>query len=165
LTTESRALRTGIGFDAHRLVEDRALVLGGIRITHARGLAGHSDGDVLLHAIADAVLGALALPDIGTRFPDTDPAHKDADSKVLLRDVLNEVGKARYRVVNLDCILVCDSPTIGPYSMAMRESIAELVGVPADAVGLQAKTTEGTRLAIENESIAAFATVLLTRSE
>ena len=120
---------------------------------------------MLLHAIADAVLGALALPDIGTRFPDTDPAYRDADSRVLLRDVMTEVGKAGYQVANVDCILVCDAPAIGPRSAAIRESIAGLVGVPAGSVGLKAKTTEGTRLAIENQSIAAFAAVMLVDSE
>lgn len=157
--------RIGIGLDAHMLVEDRTLVLGGIRVPHTHGLAGHSDGDVLLHAVADALLGALALPDIGTRFPDTDPAYKDADSRALLRDVAREVGRAGYRVVNLDCILVCDSPTIGPHSTSIRESIAGLIGATVDAVGLQAKTTEGTGLAIRNQSIAALATVMLARSE
>lgn len=165
MNTESRALRTGIGFDAHGLVKGRVLVLGGIRVPHTHGLAGHSNGDVLLHAVADALLGALALPDIGTRFPDTDPAYKDADSRLLLRDVVGEVGRAGYRVVNLDCILVCDTPAIGPHSAAMRQSIAELTGVASEAVGLKAKTTEGTGLAIKGQSIAAFATVLLACSE
>jgi len=147
------------------LVEGRDLVLGGTKVPHTHGLAGHSDGDVLIHAVADALLGALALPDIGTRFPDTDPAYRDADSRVLLRDVAREVDRAGYRVANLDCILVCDSPAIGPRATAIRESIAGLIGVDSGVVGLKAKTTEGTGLAIKNQSIAAFATVMLARSE
>lgn len=156
-------MRIGIGFDAHQLVRERVLLLGGIAIPHTHGLTGHSDGDVLLHAVADALLGALALPDIGTRFPDTDAAYEGADSRALLREVMDDVTRAGYGVTNLDCVLICDAPAIAPHSDAIRASVAALVGVEADAVGLKAKTTEGTGLAIKDRSIAAFASVLLAR--
>ncbi len=157
--------RTGVGFDAHRLATGRPFVLGGVPIPHELGLAGHSDGDVLLHAVTDALLGACGLPDIGTRFPDNDPAWKDADSAVLLGEVRNDVAARGWAVVNVDCVVVCDRPRLAPHAAAVRTSLARLLGVPADHVGVKAKTTEGTRLAEPGESVAAFATVLLTRGE
>jgi len=155
--------RIGIGFDAHNLRPGRRLVLGGTVLPCRLGLAGHSDGDVLLHAITDALLGALALPDIGTLFPDTDPNSKGAASTIFLNAALGRMQRAGYRLLNLDCILVCDRPRLSPYAQAIRTNIARLLGTTAAAVGLKAKTSEGTRLALPNKSIAAFATVLLCR--
>jgi 2-C-methyl-D-erythritol 2,4-cyclodiphosphate synthase len=161
---KSSTLRIGLGFDAHRLVRARPLRLGGVLIPGSLGLAGHSDADVLLHALTDAVLGACALPDIGARFPDTDPALRGADSAELLKQVWRLVRRRHYRLINADMILICDRPRIGPHAGAIRELIAGLLGVKPEAIGLQAKTTEGTMLALKGRSIAALATVLLERS-
>lgn len=158
-----RQLRTGLGFDAHRLARGRRLVLGGVEVPHRTGLAGHSDADVLLHALADALLGACALPDIGIIFPDTDPTLHDADSAGLLKQVCRRIRRRGFRPINVDCVLVCDAPRIQPHTSAIRESIAALLAIPAGAVGLKAKTTEGTRLAQKNCSIAALVTVLVER--
>lgn len=153
--------RIGIGFDAHRLKSGRKLILGGIHIPHPLGLAGHSDADALLHAVADALLSTAALPDIGTLFPDTDPRFKDADSKELLRQAYARVRAKGCRVCHLSCVLVCDHPKLSAYVADIRASIARILRVPNDAVGLSAKTTEGTQLALKNKSIAAFATCLV----
>ncbi len=155
-------VRIGIGFDAHKLVNGRPLILGGITIPFDRGLAGHSDGDVLLHALMDALLGAAALPDIGTRFPDTDPAYRDANSALLLDEVMASIREQGYNVVNTDLIVVCDRPKLAEHAAAIRAGIAARLGVAETDVGFKAKTTEGTALAIADRSIAALATVLLT---
>jgi 2-C-methyl-D-erythritol 2,4-cyclodiphosphate synthase len=156
-------LRIGIGFDAHAFTEDRRLVLGGVVIPDSPGLAGHSDADVLLHALMDAILGAAALPDIGTLFPDTDAAYRDADSTELLKQVRRRATRAGYRIVNVDCVLVCDKPRLIPHVAAIRTNLARLLRIPEDCVGLKAKTTEGTRLAIPGRSIAAMVTSLLLK--
>jgi 2-C-methyl-D-erythritol 2,4-cyclodiphosphate synthase len=156
--------RIGIGFDAHELRRGRPLVIGGVRIRSEIGLLGHSDADVLLHAVTDALLGALALPDIGTLFPDTDPAWRDADSAKLLLHAYRRVRARGYKVANLDCVVICDRPKIAPHAPAIRGRIAGLLGTAIGCVGLQAKTTEGTRLALRQKSIAALTTVLLARS-
>lgn len=132
-----------------------------MHIPNCKGLAGHSDADVLLHAVTDALLGALALPDIGTLFPDTDPKYKDFDSAALLQEVVREVTARGWRVANLDCLVICDRPRLSPLAQRIRAGIADLLQVSPDAVGLQAKTCEGTMLAIPGRSIAAMATVLL----
>jgi 2-C-methyl-D-erythritol 2,4-cyclodiphosphate synthase len=136
-------------------------MLGGVHIASRLGLRGHSDADVLLHALIDALLGALALPDIGTLFPDTDPKWKDASSGLMLKDVYRRVRTAGYQLVNADCVLVCDQPKLQPHYAAIRESTACLLNVPIDRIGLKAKTTEGTLLALKRKSIAAFAIVLV----
>jgi len=153
--------RTGLGFDAHELVAGRRLMLGGVHIPSKLGLAGHSDADVLLHALTDALLGALALPDIGALFPDTDAKWKDAASELMLKGTYQRVRAKGFRLVNADCVLVCDQPKLVPHSVAIRASIARMLGVPVDRIGLQAKTTEGTRLALKRKSIAAMAIVLV----
>ncbi len=155
--------RTGLGFDAHELVAGRRLMLGGVHIPSKLGLAGHSDADVLLHALTDALLGALALPDIGALFPDTDAKWKNAPSELMLRGAYQRVRAKGFRLLNADCVLVCDQPKLVPHSVAIRTSIARMLDVQPDLVGLQAKTTEGTRLALKRKSIAAFATVLVAR--
>jgi 2-C-methyl-D-erythritol 2,4-cyclodiphosphate synthase len=156
-------VRTGLGFDAHRLVPGRRLKLGGVIIPHPKGLAGHSDADVLLHALIDALLGAMAEPDIGTRFPDTDPAFKDADSTKLLAEVLETVTARGFSVLNASCVLVCDEPKLVPHAASIRARLAELLSIDAGRVGLSAKTAEGTQLAIPGQSIAALVTVLVAK--
>ena len=138
-------------------------MLGGIRIPSQFGLLGHSDADVLLHALTDALLGALALPDIGSLFPDSDPKWKDAGSSLMLADAYQRVRSRGFRLINADCILVCDLPRLQPHYVAIRESIAGVLGVSPDRVGLKAKTTEGTLLAIQRKSMAAMAVVLIER--
>jgi len=138
-------------------------VLGGVRVPSALGPTGHSDGDVLLHALTDALLGAVAAPDIGTLFPDTDPKLQGADSARFLRRALALVRRAGTRVANADCVVVCDRPKLAPLAPAIRRNLARLLGIPAGRVGLQAKTTEGTRLAEPDRSIAVFAAVLVER--
>lgn len=133
-------------------------MIGGIAISHDKGLGGHSDGDVLLHAITDALLGALAAPDIGTLFPPSDPKWKRADSAVFLREAMNRVRDAGYSIANIDSSLILSSPKIGPHSAAIRARVAELLGVDADCVGLKAKTPEG--LNLENAAIAHVVVVL-----
>ncbi len=136
-------LRVGIGYDIHRLVEGRRLVVGGIEIDHPKGLLGHSDADVVLHAVTDALLGAAGLPDLGDLFPDTDPKYKDADSRVLLRDAMERVRARGFAPVNVDLIVHAEQPKLTPYKRRMGDSIAELIGVPAENVSVKAKTNEG----------------------
>jgi 2-C-methyl-D-erythritol 2,4-cyclodiphosphate synthase len=142
----------------------RRLMLGGIQIPSELGLLGHSDADALLHALIDALLGALSLPDIGSLFPDTDARWKDASSGLMLKDAYRRVRARGYRLVNADCILVCDQPKLQPHYAAIRESIACLLAMPIDRIGLKAKTTEGTLLALKRKSIAAMAVVLVEGS-
>jgi 2-C-methyl-D-erythritol 2,4-cyclodiphosphate synthase len=147
-TTKDRrpTTRIGYGFDSHEFRSGIPLKIGGITLAHDKGLGGHSDGDVLLHAITDALLGAVAAPDIGTLFPPSDPKWKGADSVVFLREALKRVRDAGYEVANLDASLVLAAPKIGPHAKAIRTRVAELVGVPHDCVGLKAKTPEGLNL-------------------
>ncbi|HZC21787.1 MAG TPA: 2-C-methyl-D-erythritol 2,4-cyclodiphosphate synthase [Candidatus Binatia bacterium] len=146
------AVRIGYGFDSHEFRPDIPLKIGGITLAHDKGLGGHSDGDVLLHAITDALLGAVAAPDIGALFPPSDPKWKGADSAVFLREALKRVSDAGYRVANVDASLILAAPKIGPHSAAIRARVAELLGIPSDCVGLKAKTPEG--LNLENAAIA-----------
>ena len=139
-------------------------MLGGVHIPSKIGLLGHSDADVLLHALTDALLGALALPDIGTLFPDADAKWKDASSELMLKAAYKRVRAKDFRLVNADCVLVCDRPKLQPHYAAIRESIAGLLDVPIDRIGLKSKTTEGTLLALKGKSIAAMAVVLVTRT-
>jgi 2-C-methyl-D-erythritol 2,4-cyclodiphosphate synthase len=146
------AIRIGYGFDSHEFRQGIPLKIGGIALAYDKGLGGHSDGDVLLHAITDALLGAVAAPDIGALFPPSDPKWKDADSAVFLREALKRMHDAGYRVANVDASLILAAPKIGPHAAAIRASVAKLLGVPADCVGLKAKTPEG--LNLENAAIA-----------
>lgn len=149
--------RTGIGYDVHRFVEGRPLVLGGVTIAHPFGLEGHSDADVLLHAIADAVLGAAALGDIGQHFPPGEAAWKDADSRELLRASVAKVEAAGWQLVNLDATVIAEAPKVGPHSAAMRLEIREVTGLPIDAINLKATTNEGMGFVGRGEGIAALA--------
>jgi len=136
-------------------------MLGGVHIPSRLGLSGHSDADVLLHALTDALLGALALPDIGTMFPDTDTRWKNAASGLMLQAAYEQVKSRGFRLVNADCILVCDQPKLQPHHAAIRKSMATMLQVSLDLIGLKAKTTEGTLLALKGKSIAAITVVLV----
>jgi len=150
--------RIGYGFDSHEFRPGIPLKIGGVTLKHDKGLGGHSDGDVLLHAITDALLGAIAAPDIGALFPPSDPKWKGADSVIFLREALKRVCEAGYAVANVDASLVLAAPKIGPHSAAIRTRVAELMGIHCDCVGLKAKTPEG--LNLDNAALA-HAVVLL----
>jgi 2-C-methyl-D-erythritol 2,4-cyclodiphosphate synthase len=135
--------RVGFGWDSHEFKPGIPLKIGGVTLAHHQGLGGHSDGDVLLHAITDALLGAIAGPDIGSLFPPSDPRWKNADSAVFLREALRRVKSAGYELVNLDSTLILLAPKIGPHADAIRKQVAELCGIAADCVGIKAKTPEG----------------------
>src|SRR6202142_713857 len=154
--------RIGYGFDSHEFQPGIPLKIGGILLAHHKGLGGHSDGDVLLHAITDALLGAVAAPDIGALFPPSDPKWKGADSIVFLREALKRVQDAGYGVANVDASLILAAPKIGPHAVAIRVSVAKLLGVHADCVGLKAKTPEG--LNLENAAIAHVVVLLEKRA-
>lgn len=154
-------IRTGIGIDAHRFIEGRQLVLGGVVIDHPLGLEGHSDADVLSHAIADALLGAAGLEDIGYYFPDTDPEYKDISSLEILRRVMELVRKGGCEVGNIDAVLVLEEPRVAPYRKKMRTFLAEALGIGVEDISLRATTTEGMGFAGRGEGIAACATCLV----
>lgn len=144
--------RIGYGFDSHEFRAGIPLKIGGVVLAHDKGLGGHSDGDVLLHAITDALLGAIAAPDIGALFPPSDPKWKGADSAVFLREALARMRTAGYRLANVDTTLILSAPKIGPHAAKIRSRVSELLGIAADCVGLKAKTPEG--LNLENAAIA-----------
>ena len=156
-------LRIGTGYDVHALVAGRPLVIGGVTIPHARGLSGHSDADVLLHAIADALLGALALGDLGAHFPDSDPRYKGADSRTLLRHVAGLVRQAGWEVGNLDSTVIAQAPRLAPFVATMRGNIAADLAVDPAQISVKATTTERLGFAGREEGIAAEAVVLLRR--
>ena len=153
--------RIGHGYDVHRLVPDRKLILGGVEIPHTLGLLGHSDADVLLHAVADALLGAAALGDIGCLFPDSDPQYAGADSLVLLKEVFSRVRQAGYQVANVDATILAQRPKLRPYIDAMREHIADALEIPIDAVSVKATTEERLGFTGAEEGIAAHAVCLI----
>jgi 2-C-methyl-D-erythritol 2,4-cyclodiphosphate synthase len=157
--------RIGQGYDVHALVPGRRLVLGGVEIAHTHGLLGHSDADVLLHAITDAVLGAAGLGDIGRLYPDTDPRFKDADSRALLRDAADRVQAAGWRVGNVDCTVIAERPKIAPHVGAMRAVIAGCLGIEEAAVNVKGKTTERLGFTGRGDGIAALAAVLIVQVE
>lgn len=156
--------RIGQGFDVHALVTGRPLIIGGVRIEHTHGLLGHSDADVLLHAVTDAVLGAAGLGDIGRHFPDTDPRFKGADSRVLLREAMARVREAGWQVVNVDATVHAQAPKIGPHAAAMVANIAADLGVEPGAVNVKAKTNEGLGYLGRKEGIAATVAALIARA-
>jgi 2-C-methyl-D-erythritol 2,4-cyclodiphosphate synthase len=156
--------RTGIGYDIHRTCADRALVLGGIRIEWDRGLAGHSDADVVLHALCDALLGAAGMGDIGDFFPDSDPQFRDADSREFVRQVVRTLAEGGFSPVNADVMILAEQPRLGPQKTAIRSSIAELLGVSSAAVGVKAGTNEGLDAIGRGEAIACLATTLIRTS-
>lgn len=156
-------IRVGQGFDVHQLVEGRDCIIGGVRIPYERGLLGHSDADVLLHAISDAVLGALGLGDIGRHFPDTDPAFKDADSVVLLERVWALAAERGYKLGNADATIIAQAPKMAPHIPAMAEIIARTLGAAAERVNVKATTSERLGFTGRGEGIAAQAVVLLVK--
>ena len=157
--------RTGIGYDVHRFVEGRPLVMGGITIPHDRGLDGHSDADVLLHAIADAALGAAALGDIGQHFPPGEEHWKGADSRELLRLSVDLVKQAGWTLVNIDASVIAEAPKINPHSAAMRLEIRQVTGLPIDAISIKATTNERMGFVGRQEGIAAIAVVTIVPNE
>jgi 2-C-methyl-D-erythritol 2,4-cyclodiphosphate synthase len=154
-------MRIGHGYDAHRLVSGRALILGGVSIPHDRGLLAHSDGDALIHAICDALLGAAALGDIGKFFPDTQPVWKGVDSRVLLREVVAMLARKGFRIANVDATIVAQRPKLAPHFPAMRENLAADLKIAIDRVSVKGTTTEGMGFAGREEGIAAHAVALL----
>jgi 2-C-methyl-D-erythritol 2,4-cyclodiphosphate synthase len=152
------AIRIGYGFDSHEFSPGTPLKIGGVTLAHDKGLGGHSDGDVLLHAITDALLGAIAAPDIGALFPPSDPKWKGADSVIFLREALKRVREAGYSLGNVDASLILGAPKIGPHAAAIRTRVAELLGLQCDCVGLKAKTPEG--LNLDNAALAHVAVLL-----
>ncbi len=158
-------IRIGHGYDVHKLTEGRRLILGGVDIPHEKGLLGHSDADVLLHAIADSLLGAAALGDIGKLFPDTDPAYKGADSLVLLQRVASRLFCAGYEVVNVDATVLAQAPKLAPHILQMRRNIARALSVELDCVSVKATTEEGLGFTGEKQGIAAHAVCLITAAE
>lgn len=155
--------RVGMGYDVHKLVTGRKLILGGVEIQHDLGLLGHSDADVLLHAIKDAILGAAALGDIGRHFPDTDEAYKGISSIVLLSKVKDLILKEGYKVNNIDATIAAQQPKIAPYIKAMNENIAQTLKIEASQVNVKATTTEGLGFVGNKEGIAAYAIVSLIK--
>jgi len=155
--------KIGLGYDSHRFEPAAALVLGGIRIEHQCGLAGHSDADAVLHALTDAILGALAAGDIGECFPDNDPRWRDADSSRFVEFAVELAGRQGYRVQNCDVVILAEEPRLGPHKPQMQARIAELLGVAQDAVSVKAKTNEKMGFIGRREGIAAMAVVMLLR--
>lgn len=156
-------LRIGHGYDVHKLVEKRPLILGGVEIPHEKGLLGHSDADVLLHAIMDAILGAAALGDIGQLFPDSSVEFEGISSLVLLRNVAERVAEAGYAIVNIDATVLAQSPKLAPYRQQMRGNISEALKIPADCISVKATTEEGLGFTGEKLGIAAHAIALLEK--
>ena len=156
-------IHTGLGYDVHRLVEGRELWLCGVRLEHTRGLLGHSDADVAIHALCDALLGAAALGDIGHLFPDNDPQYKGIDSKILLREVVRRIGSEGWTVQNADVTIIAQAPKIAPHIPQMRETLAAILGIPTGDVSVKATTTERLGFEGRKEGISALATALLTQ--
>ena len=158
MTNNLLPFRIGIGYDIHRLVENRDLILGGVKIPYEKGLLGHSDADVLIHSIIDALLGALNLQDIGTLFPDTDPKYKGADSTLLLKSVIELVAEKGYKIGNIDSNIIAQAPKMMPHIPAIKQKLAEVMKIDADLISVKAKTKEkldavGEKLAIETNAV------------
>lgn len=157
--------RTGFGFDVHAFVDGRKLIIGGVEIPSDKGLEGHSDADVLLHAICDAMLGALALGDIGIHFPNTEAKWKNADSAVLLKHVNKLIQSKGFELGNLDCVLAMENPKISPYVEQIRNRISEILNTNAEQISIKATTTERLGFVGRNEGVVSFATVLLVKKD
>lgn len=154
-------IRAGLGYDIHRLEEGRRLFLGGVEIDFAKGLKGHSDGDCLIHAIIDALLGAAGKDDIGQHFPDTNPQYKDVRSTELLKKVMDLLRERKIEILSVDTIVIAEKPKLGPYIPKMKETLGPILGVGQDGLGIKAKTNEGMGAIGEGEAIAAWAQVLV----
>ena len=155
------SIRIGFGVDFHQLAEGRELMIGGVHIPHHKGGLGHSDADVLLHAICDALLGAACLGDIGVHFPDTDPKYKNIDSKILLKETIALIQKENYQLVNIDSTLCLQEPKIKPYIQQMQKSIADIIGTSEKNISIKATTTEQMGFVGRKEGVVAYATALL----
>ncbi len=158
-------IRIGFGYDVHEFAENRKLVIGGVEIEYNKGLSGHSDADVLLHAICDALLGALALGDIGKHFPNTDPKYKNIDSKILLEKTYSLVKDTGYLLVNIDSTIVMQEPKMSPYISSMRKVIAETLSIGVEQISIKATTSEGLGFEGRKEGVSAYAIVLLNKKE
>lgn len=158
-------MRIGIGYDVHKLVNDRKLFIGGIEISYEKGLLGHSDADVLIHAIMDSILGALALRDIGYHFPDTDNEYKDIDSKILLKSVYEIMKSKNYKIGNIDSVIACQKPKLSPYINDMRKVIAEILNTDIENISIKATTTEKLGFIGRGEGISSEAVCLLERDD
>lgn len=158
-------MRVGIGHDTHRLAEGRPLLLGGLRINHPRGLVGHSDADVVLHAVTDALLGAAGMGDIGDAYPDTDPAYKDRESSFFLRETLGRLNQAGWHVVNVDVIIFAQEPKLGPIKASIRKNLASLLGLDTGAVNVKAKTGENVGAIGRAEAMGCQAVVLIEENK
>ena len=154
-------MRVGVGYDIHRLVEERKLVLGGVEIPYIKGLLGYSDGDVLLHAVADAILGAMSLGDIGQHFPDTDPQYKDISSRELVKKVINIVREKKFILKNVDTIILAEEPKVQPFKEKMLDEMVAILGIGRDSINIKATTNEGVGSIGRGDAIAAYAVVLL----
>lgn len=154
-------MRTGIGYDSHRMVDGRKLILGGVEIRYQKGLLGHSDADVLIHAVIDAMFGAASMGDIGDHYPDSDERYKGVSSMTLLKDAYRLIKERGYRVVNIDSVILCERPKLRDYIPAMRHNIAEILEIPDNAVSIKAKTNEGMGDIGRGDMVAAMATILL----
>src|SRR6056297_550723 len=154
-------MKIGIGYDVHELVQNRDLIIGGIKIEHSKGLKGHSDGDVLIHAVIDALLGALGKEDIGTLFPDNDIKYKDIDSKILLKEVNKIMKEYKFKVGNLDCIIIAQKPKMRKYIAPMKEVVSKILETSVDNINIKATTTEGLGFVGREEGIGAQCVVLL----
>ena len=161
VNTGDPVFRIGFGYDAHRFVEERPLIVGGVEIPHSRGLKGHSDADVLTHAVIDAILGALAMGDIGRHFPDSDPAYKDIDSLLMLEKVMGWVKGKALRVNNIDTTVVAEKPKLAPYVMRMQERFSEILEIPKEQINIKATTSEGMGFCGRQEGMEAYAVVSL----
>lgn len=153
--------RIGFGFDAHKFSEGRKLMLGGLEIPFGLGLSGHSDADVLTHAICDALLGALGDGDIGTHFPDSDPRYKGVSSLSFLREIMHMLKRDGYEVGNIDCVIVCEKPRIAPHIQAIKDSLSQVMGLPGNRIGIKATTTDGMGFTGRGEGIASYAVALI----
>ncbi len=158
-------IRTGFGYDVHAFAENRNLILGGVEIPFEKGLKGHSDADVLIHAVCDALLGALALGDIGKHFPDTNPKWKDADSKIFLKEINKLVHENGYVINNIDSTIVLQRPKIAPFIEKMRTNFSNILGLGIDQISIKATTSEGIGFVGRGEGAAAFASVLIMSKE
>ena len=156
-------IRVGFGYDMHRFAEGRELWIGGVKLAHSRGLSGHSDADVLIHAICDALLGAANLRDIGYHFPDTSPDYKDADSKILLRKCISLLYEKGYRVGNIDSTVCAEQPKLNPYIPAMQQVLAKLMDLDSDAISIKATTSEKMGFVGREEGITAYAVALIEK--
>ena len=158
-------MRIGHGYDVHRFAENRRLIIGGVDIPYEKGLLGHSDADVLLHAISDALLGAAGLGDIGSFFPDTDPAYKGADSLVLLAEVGKKIKEAGFQIVNIDSIVMCERPKVNPHREEMKKNIAKALDIDVSQIGVKGTTTEKLGFTGRGEGIASQAVAMLSKGQ